>query len=386
MSPNPPIMLPPEVLRSDVPQAADPAPVRVLVVDDVEANLVAMRALMADMGVAAVTAGSGPAALELLLEHDVALALLDVQMPGMDGYALAELMRGSERTRGVPIIFLTAGQMQARGTFRGYEAGAVDYLYKPLDEHVLRSKVGTFVALHRQRRTIAEQAAQLARLAQANSQMLAALSHDIRTPLAVLAMNAELLLQRSESPSLTKAASRQKSAMSVLHRQVDHLLSLAQLPNLDLKARPASIDLAALASQRWQLGDAAPSSRAEFQADGDTGGWWDPALLADAIDTLIRQAELHCDGTAVQLQVDGHARGSVRLRVGFPRVLDESVAAQLLGGGAPLGGTLSVVGTGLKSAERIARAHGGSLVASSTPREGTCIELLLPRGEGPGPG
>lgn len=141
---------------------------KILAVDDVEENLTALEALLAGEDVELIKARSGLQALELLLVEDVALALLDVQMPGMDGFELAELMRGTERTRGVPIIFLTAVATDERRKFRGYETGAVDYLLKPVDTHVLRNKVATFVELFGQRHALARQrddhAAALSRL------------------------------------------------------------------------------------------------------------------------------------------------------------------------------------------------------------------------------
>src|SRR5262245_34911948 len=107
-------------------------PVYFLLVDDLEENLVALEALLRRAGLVLLKARTGPDALEQLLKYDVALALVDVQMPGMDGYELAELMRGTERTRRVPIIFLTAGSADRQRRFRGYEAGAVDFLGKPI--------------------------------------------------------------------------------------------------------------------------------------------------------------------------------------------------------------------------------------------------------------
>ncbi|HKT76305.1 MAG TPA: response regulator [Sphingobium sp.] len=139
-----------------------PEPARILAVDDVEENLTALEALLADEGIELLKARSGVQALELLLVHDVALALLDVQMPGMDGFELAELMRGTERTRRVPIIFLTAVATDERRRFRGYEAGAVDYLLKPVDTHILRNKTAVFVELFRQRQELARQRDELA--------------------------------------------------------------------------------------------------------------------------------------------------------------------------------------------------------------------------------
>ncbi|MBT0668549.1 response regulator [Novosphingobium profundi] len=132
-------------------------PIKILAVDDVQENLIALEAALDQPGVELVTASSGFDALEYLLRDDFALALLDVQMPGMDGFELAELMRGTERTRGIPIIFLTAVATDERRKFRGFEAGAVDYLLKPLDIMILNSKVAVFVELARQRREIADQ-------------------------------------------------------------------------------------------------------------------------------------------------------------------------------------------------------------------------------------
>src|ERR1700684_312955 len=116
------------------------ARVKCLLVDDLEENLLALSALLSREDVEILQARSGAQALELLLRNDVALAFLDVQMPDMDGFELAELMRGSERTRHVPIIFVTAGARAPHRLFKGYETGAVDFLYKPIEPHILKNK------------------------------------------------------------------------------------------------------------------------------------------------------------------------------------------------------------------------------------------------------
>lgn len=161
-------------------------PIKILAVDDIRENLIALEAALDQPGVELVTASSGFEALELLLRQDFALALLDVQMPEMDGFELAELMRGTERTRGVPIIFLTAVATDERRKFRGFETGAVDYLQKPLDITVLNSKVAVFVELARQRREIAfqrdELGAALGRLR----------AHGDNSPLAMLEIDSTL--------------------------------------------------------------------------------------------------------------------------------------------------------------------------------------------------
>jgi len=128
--------------------------VKFLLVDDLDSNLVALEALLRRDGLELLVAHSGPAALEILLEHEVDLALLDVNMPGMDGFQLAEFMRGTDRTRSIPIIFITAGSSHVQPNFRGYELGAVDFLFKPIDSHVLLSKGGVFFQLAQQRQEL----------------------------------------------------------------------------------------------------------------------------------------------------------------------------------------------------------------------------------------
>ncbi|WP_395397979.1 response regulator [Novosphingobium sp. BL-8A] len=161
-------------------------PLKILAVDDVPENLIALEAALDQPGVELVTVASGFEALEVLLREEFALALLDVQMPGMDGFELAELMRGTERTRGVPIIFLTAVATDERRKFRGYETGAVDYLLKPLDITELNSKVAVFVELARQRREIGRQRDELG-LALGRLR-----AHGDNSPLAVLEIDANL--------------------------------------------------------------------------------------------------------------------------------------------------------------------------------------------------
>jgi PAS domain S-box-containing protein len=136
-------------------------PASVLLVDDRPANLVALEATLAPLGIRAVTAVSGPEALRRLLAEEFALVLLDVQMPGMDGFETATLMKRHPRTAHVPIIFVTAIHREAAHLFTGYERGAVDYLTKPFDPNVLRSKVRVFVDLFCKERQLREQSALL---------------------------------------------------------------------------------------------------------------------------------------------------------------------------------------------------------------------------------
>jgi CheY-like chemotaxis protein len=130
----------------------------VLLVDDRPENLLALTAVLEPLEVRLVTAGSGEEALRALLGEDFAVVLLDVQMPGMDGFETASHIKRRERTRDIPIIFLTAINREPQHAFRGYSAGAVDYLAKPFDPWVLRAKVAVFVELYLKNRQLREQA------------------------------------------------------------------------------------------------------------------------------------------------------------------------------------------------------------------------------------
>lgn len=149
------------------------AQAKLLLVDDHPHNLAALSAILRRDDVDLLEARSGPEALETLLKHDVALALIDVEMPGMDGYELAELMRGVGRTRQVPLIFITAGLHHDR-RFRGYEAGAVDFLFKPIEPEVIQGKVQVFLELYRQRKELANQRDELQALLEDKSRLLEA--------------------------------------------------------------------------------------------------------------------------------------------------------------------------------------------------------------------
>jgi diguanylate cyclase (GGDEF)-like protein/PAS domain S-box-containing protein len=124
---------------------------KILIVDDIPANLVALRKLLEKMDAQIFQAGSGEEALAMVLELDFALILLDVQMPGMDGYEVAAILNGEEQTREIPIIFLTAAHKDEFNKIKGYKAGAVDYIEKPINENLLRSKVRVFLDLHQQK-------------------------------------------------------------------------------------------------------------------------------------------------------------------------------------------------------------------------------------------
>ena len=136
---------------------------KVLVVDDRPENRTTLEALLEDMPVEVLCAASGDEALGLMLEHTFAVVLMDVQMPGMDGFETVSLMRKHQRTRHTPVVFVTAISFERRFVNQGYEVGAVDYMFKPLDPVILRCKVTVFVELFEMTRLLAEKNSELER-------------------------------------------------------------------------------------------------------------------------------------------------------------------------------------------------------------------------------
>lgn len=134
---------------------------RILLVDDREENLLALEAILSSLGHELVQARSGEEALKHLLDDDFSLILLDVQMPQMDGYETASHIQSRPRTQHIPIIFLTAIDREAHQAYRGYAAGAVDFLAKPFDPWMLRAKVQVFIKLHEDREALRARVAEL---------------------------------------------------------------------------------------------------------------------------------------------------------------------------------------------------------------------------------
>jgi signal transduction histidine kinase len=153
------------VPRAAPETSAEAARAKILVVDDEPKSLYALQELLSSLGQNLMVAQSGEEALKLALRHDFAVILLDVRMPGLDGFETAKLIRGRERSKQTPIIFLTAQADEMNSMFRGYAVGAVDYLMKPVVPEVLKSKVAIFVELHMKSERLRESEDKLRRLA-----------------------------------------------------------------------------------------------------------------------------------------------------------------------------------------------------------------------------
>ncbi|GAX60878.1 response regulator receiver modulated diguanylate cyclase [Candidatus Scalindua japonica] len=193
---------------------------KILIVDDKPANCLALQKILAKPGLNIIEASSGNDALALVLEHDFALILLDVQMPDMDGFETAEIIRGNHETKHIPIIFVTAISKEQKYIFKGYDKGAVDYLFKPLDPDILKSKVNVFLELYGQKEVLKKTNIELkkanARILEQQEalieeerikvllQMAGAKAQELNQPLASLLENIALIGEIKDNTAKTK--------------------------------------------------------------------------------------------------------------------------------------------------------------------------------------
>jgi signal transduction histidine kinase len=358
--------------------------VNILVVDDIEQNLVAIEALLARPGINILRARSGVEALELLLIHEVALALVDVQMPRMNGFELAELIRGSERTRSVPLIFLTAGTQERDAHFRGYEAGAVDFLYKPLDANVLISKVDIFVDLHNQKKLMARQLEELRQALTLNEMFTAVLGHDLRNPLSAVLHGSELLLRGSDDPKVQTNAQRIRFSAGRMARMVEQLLDVARIRSNGLALRHVRADYGSVCRAIIdEIADPAQRERVRLDTVGDPCGEIDVDRFSQVISNLLGNALLHGDAThPVVLRIDGQAADRIVIRVANQGVIPPSQMPELFN---PFQASLESrvskngLGLGLYIVKKFIDAHGGTVSVRSAPAQGTVFEIVMPR-------
>jgi len=390
-------------------------PSKLLIVDDLPENLRALDALIRDEARQVFQAGSGEEALTLMLEHEFALAILDVQMPGMDGFELAELMRGTERTRNIPIVFVSAAGRELNYAFKGYEQGAVDFLHKPLDPDAVRSKVNVFVTLDQQRREMRRQMEALERSRREQDTLLRELNktqeelqrslrmrddfmslvaHELRTPLNTLFLETQmrsLQLKRGNLPAfnpdqMTNMIKRDERQIKAMIRLIDDMLDVSRMKSGTLSIRPAKVELMGLLERvvnDLSLQAAAANSTLQLAGHVPVEGFWDEFRIEQVIVNLLTNAlryggggtvevSVHQVGCNVRIDVRDHGKGIA------PDFIDRIFEPYERGArsGEPKG-----LGLGLYISRQLATSHGGELTVQSTPGEGATFSLLLPCSE-----
>lgn len=359
--------------------------IKCLLVDDVPENLIALEALLQNDKVQVLKAQSGPEALELLLNHaDVALALLDVQMPDMNGFELAELIRGSERTRHIPLIFITAGSREQNWQFRGYESGAVDFLYKPVDPHMLRMKANVFFELHERKRALAQQLEERTEALRINEMFMAVLSHDLRTPLQSIVMGASLLQRQPDPSRVAGLAQRMLQSSERMARLIEDLLDVTrirQAGGLTLAWAAQRMDgLVRRTVDEAQTGH--PERQLECECVGDMDGIWDGERLCQVLANLIGNALHHGDKTVpVRVDADGTVADRLTVTVSNGGTIPPALLPHLFNpfrSGERRADNHNGLGLGLFIAQQIVLSHRGRISAES--RDGmTRFRVELPR-------
>lgn len=370
-------------------------PVHFLLVDDLEDNLVSLEALLRRDDLVLLKARSGEEALELLLVHDVALALLDVQMPGMDGFELAEFMRGNERTRHVPIIFVTAATGGGQRKFRGYEAGAVDFIQKPIEPDVLRSKANVFFDLHRQRQQLADQrdrleayAETLAQSDRHKDQFLAILAHELRNPLTPLRLGLDVL-KGKPTPE------RVQQVHGMMDRQLVHLVHLVD-DLLDVSR--VSQGKIVLQRERQQVADIVQAATEASQPFIESGKHTlnvnvaptpmavdgDKTRLTQVIANLLNNAAKYTPaGGTITLQAYRDEQHAVIVvadnGMGIPVAMQASVFDMFAQVGQHLTRSQGGLGIGLALVKQLVAMHDGSIgVHSEGEDHGSTFTVRLP--------
>jgi signal transduction histidine kinase len=374
-------------------------PVCFLLVDDLEENLLALEALLKSDDVQLLKARSGDEALELLLQHEVALALLDVKMPGMTGFELAEYMRGNERTRHVPIIFVTAGTADSQRRFQGYEAGAVDFIQKPIEADILRSKATVFADLYRQRRLLATQRDELARASEAlreadrrKDEFLAILGHELRNPIASLLAGLNLLKRRTGSDADTIRATMERQLFH-LTRLIDDILDISRINEGKISLQKESIDLETVLQSAIETSlpyiEAAKHNFTTTLPDGPARFNADRTRIAQIVANLLNNAAKYTptggevgliatlDETHVNIEVTDNG-------VGIPLHMQSQIFDIFTQVDDHRNQSAGGLGIGLALVHQLVTLHDGSItVQSEGAGKGRVFQVRIPRHSDP---
>jgi signal transduction histidine kinase len=364
-------------------EAVKPERPAVLIVDDIEANLVALEAQLDTLDCEIVRAGSGNDALRALLRRDFAVMLLDVQMPGMDGYEVARLARSNRSTRDVPIVFVTAMHETEASVLEGYGSGAIDFLFKPINPHILMGKVRVFLELHESRRKLLDEIESHKRTLADFEAFNYSVSHDLRAPLrplegfaaVVLAENAGVLDERARD-----YLGRIRAAAVRMGQLIDDLLALSKISRTAVRRKP--VDVGALAAEVvGELRAAEPAREVELVVAPGLSAMADARLLRIALENLLRNAwKFTRNRPRARIEVGARADGERAFFVKDDGVgFDPTYAARLFQPFQRLHRATEFEGTGIGLAivNRIVGAHGGRIWAESSPDAGASFCFTL---------
>lgn len=378
-------------------------PATVLIVDDRPENLLTLEGVLQPLGHELVRAGSGEEALRVLLQTDVAVIILDVLMPDMDGFETARRIKERRKTRTIPIIFLTAATLGDTQRLRGYESGAVDYIAKPYEPEVLRAKVAVFLELHMKtrmlrdqaselerrnadlraaQRSLAAQAAELARSNAALERFVHVVSHDLREPLRTMSGFLELIDERTatDDPTTRSFIARARAGAARMDRLIEELLrsSLAEERRLEM----LDVDLGQI------LGTVLEDLTAEIIATG-AHVVYEPLPVVRADAARIAQVFQNLVSNALKYRSDDPPEVTIWADPGDEgwtlHVRDNGIGVDpqdvphiftMFGRGADHHRDGSGIGLGV--CRKIIEAHGGRIWVESAAQGGSTFSFTLP--------
>ncbi len=380
--------------------------VNILLVDDEQRNLDALEVILDDPGYRVLRADDADKALRLLLEHEIAAIVMDIKMPGVSGFELAKLIKGTKKYREIPIVFLTAYLVGDQDVIAGYGAGAVDYLTKPVNPTILRHKIGIFAELFRKTRALSElnetleqrvleRTAELekseAALRASNQQkdaFLATLAHELRNPLAPLRTGLDLLLRvLTPAPIVNRTLAAMNRQLDHMVRLIDDLLDMSRVSRgmLELKKERANLSAiveAAIETAQPFIDQRKQSCRVE--TDASVFAVLDATRIAQVIGNLLHNASKYTPhGGEIVIQVSSDSRTAM-IRVidpgaGIPAGQLERVFDMFAKIERSVRDANGGLGIGLALSRQLAILHGGSLVADSAGEgQGATFSLSLP--------
>ena len=353
-----------------------------LIVDRHAANLAALESALQSPDREIFTATTAADAMELSREHDFAFVLLDVQIPTLDGFTLAELMRGAERSSATPIIFMTsASPDDPLPAFRGFDSAAVDVLFKPFNADLLEQKAKLFLALHRQKQ-------ELARSLRAREDVLAIVSHDLRTPLSVVHTTASMLLNpkyQLTPEQIREQHERIRRNVDLMNRMIGDLMDMSSLRagTLTIDPKPMIVDDALREAVAAHEAPARDKGLALNYVSGTDvmHAQADRARLMQIFQNLLGNALKFCKA-GDRITISGRTQGKQALieisdtgpgiaPEDLPHIFEPYYSASRKHQKA---GT----GLGLYISKGIVEAHGGQIRCISEPGTGTTFSIALP--------
>jgi two-component system sensor histidine kinase/response regulator len=376
-------------------------PATILIVDDNAANLVALMAVLDSLGHRVVKASSGEEALRRVMDEEFAVILIDVQMPGMDGFQTVSLLREHPRTRNTPTVFISAYEQDVVAARKGYAAGAIDYILKPFDPDLMRAKVQSLVSLYRRgaelkrRAEIIHQKEIEAARAQADvaraehssrlkDKYIGILGHDLRNPLSAISNSAYLLLRASDLPERhRKSATRILRASERMGNMIRDVLDFTR-GHLGggIPVEPTRGDLADICHRVVDETKAIhPEREIVFDARGDLSGTWDRSRLEQVVSNLVGNAVRHGQGTIVVEAVGEEREIVLRVRNGGPPIPEADLPSifEPFKRSPDSSRRSEGLGLGLYIVREIVRAHGGTVQVRSSANEGTTFACVWER-------